>query len=311
MRSEARVRVASPVTSICKHGMESVGPSLLEAALPARGAGAGALNLPTCRPSVAWGGLQLSRAPAVFGEGASRGGRHAPGGGGARARAVSAGMRAALRMPAHRRAARSLEAACSCEERLRLSLVRAITETRKQAKEAGSGCKEAKEAGARSPCTFWLSFKCNGYFGVPKPGRLECCQRCQPAHWHGTSAPRAGPGSRAVVPASGRVSLSLSLSARSQSVTSVTVSVLLSGRLCAVVGPNATQGLPMHEGHVFQGAAQGTSTSGSTSRRSSCIPPSRARCGDASFGSSQPHLECVATRHQRRSHRAGRYFLFL
>ena len=35
--------------------------------------------------------------------------------------------------------------------------------------------------------------------------------------------------------------------------------------------------LPMHEGHVFQGAAQGTSTSGSASRRSSCTPPSRAR----------------------------------
>ena len=35
--------------------------------------------------------------------------------------------------------------------------------------------------------------------------------------------------------------------------------------------------LPMHEARVFQGAAQGTSTSGSTSRRSSCIPPSRAR----------------------------------
>ena len=49
-------------------------------------------------------------------------------------------MRAALRVPARRRAARSLEAACSREERLRLSLVRAITETRKEAKEAGSGC---------------------------------------------------------------------------------------------------------------------------------------------------------------------------
>ena len=124
-------------------------------------------------------------------------------------------MRAALRMPAHRRAARSLEAACSCEERLRLSLVRAITETRKQAKEAGSGCKEAKEAGARSPCTFWLSFKCNGYFGVPKPGRLECCQRCQPAHWHGTSAPWAGPASRGRFGIRARRCLSVSL-ARSQ-----------------------------------------------------------------------------------------------
>ena len=58
---------------------------------------------------------------------------------------------------------------------------------------------------------------------------------------------------------------------------SLALCVLLSGRLCTVVGPNATQGLPMHEGHVFQGAAQGTSTSGSTCRRSSCIPPSRAR----------------------------------
>ena len=128
-------------------------------------------------------------------------------------------MRAALRMPAHRRAARSLEAACSCEERLRLSLVRAISETRKAAKEAGSGCKEAKE-GSRgaSACTFWLSFKCNGYFGVPKPGRLECCQRCQPAHWHGTSAPRGGPASRGRFRIRARLSgLSVSL-VRSQSV---------------------------------------------------------------------------------------------
>ena len=62
-------------------------------------------------------------------------------------------MRAALRMPAHRRAARSLEAACSCQERLRLSLVRAITETRQQeAKEAGSGCNA-------SACTFWVKFQ--------------------------------------------------------------------------------------------------------------------------------------------------------
>ena len=80
------------------------------------------------------------------------------------------------------------------------------------------GCKEAKEAGARSACSFWLSFKCNGYFGVPKPGRLECCQRCQPAHWHGTSAPRGGPASRGRFRIRARLSgLSVSL-VRSQSV---------------------------------------------------------------------------------------------
>ena len=153
-------------------------------------------------------------------------------------------MRAALRMPAHRRAARSLEAACSCEERLRLSLVRAITETRKQAKEAGSGCKEAKEAGARSACTFWLSFKCNGYFGVPKPGRLECCQRCQPAHWHGTSAPRAGPASRAVGPASGRVSLSLSRLSQSLSLLALSQSV------CAELRPKYTRACTPRQRHL-------------------------------------------------------------
>ena len=122
-------------------------------------------------------------------------------------------MRAALRMPAHRRAARSLEAACSCEERLRLSLVRAISETRKAAKEAGSGCKEAKE-GSRgaSACTFWLSFKCNGYFGVPKPGQLSALS-ASPLARHERAAGWTGQSrtSRAVGSASGCVSLRPSL----------------------------------------------------------------------------------------------------
>ena len=130
MRSEARVRVASPVTSMCKHGMESADPpcsrppspplgggerpspgvqpprgrcsvsprvACCRLALPAPGlpsllsAGGGrrrGAQPPDVSPSVAWGGLQPSCATAVSGEGASRGGRHAPGGP-ARARAPS------------------------------------------------------------------------------------------------------------------------------------------------------------------------------------------------------------------------------
>jgi len=121
-------------------------------------------------------------------------------------------MRAALRMPAHRRAARSLEAACSCQERLRLSLVRAITETRK----------EAKEAGARSACSFWLSYKWIRFSAFQnQAGSSAVSAVSQPT---GTARARRGldrPVTRSVrhlgASLSGRLSLSV-WAARSQSV---------------------------------------------------------------------------------------------